>query len=702
MSNSKRKILITSALPYANGDLHLGYMLEAIQTDVWTRFQKAQGHEVTYVCADDAHGASIMLKAAELGKTEEEHIGEIWKRHKKDLEDFRIGIDHYHSTHSEENRARAGSIFKALESAGMITKKEKEQLFDPAKSMFLADRFVKGECPKCHALDQYGDNCEVCGTTYEPNDLINPVSVFSGATPEMKKVEQLYFDLPQKGEFLQTWLDSGSMPAPVANKLREWLKDGLRPWDISREAPYFGFEIPGYPGKYFYVWLDAPIGYMASFEAYCNTEEGKARNLSFDEYWQANSDAELHHVIGKDIINFHGLFWPAMLDVAGYRRPTNIMVHGYVTINGEKMSKSRGTFITARQYLDHFDPDLLRYYFATKLSPYIDDIDLNLEEFAQKMNSDLVGKVVNIASRCAKFINKNFDNKLAVLNDENQAHYNAALEKLPAIQEAFNNFELGKGCRLIMQIADEANRLIDELKPWVTMKEEGGAEITHQTCSLGVRLFRIVMTLLAPMTPSLAQRTAEFFNVAELKWEDLQATDEIEVATFKPLLGRVDIKKLQSSLLSPAEAAAKQKPSKSKSEKKMESKPEVKAEAPATEAVEAPKGNLKPEITIEDFMKLDLRIVKIVDAQPVEGADKLIQVTADIGEGVTKNIFAGMKSAYQPEDLIGRQVLALVNLKPRKMRFGMSEGMMLAAGPGGSDIFLLTPDEGAAAGMNVN
>lgn len=704
MNAQQRKILVTSALPYANAPLHLGYILEAIQTDVWVRHQKAQGHMVHYVCGDDAHGASIMLKAAEQGITEEEHCATIFQSHKQDLDEFLINIDHYHTTHSEENRIKSEAIFRALESKGLILKQEKQQLFDPMKAMFLADRFVKGQCPKCNSPDQYGDNCEVCSSTYEPTDLINPVSVFTGATPELKSVEQLYFNLPSQTDFLNEWLNSKVLPKPVANKLREWLNFGLKPWDISREAPYFGFEIPGYPGKYFYVWLDAPIGYMASFQALCDSPKGQAQGLEFDDYWGQNSDAELHHFIGKDIINFHGLFWPAMLQNAGFRLPTSIQVHGYVTLNGEKMSKSRGTFVTARQYLNHFDPDLLRYYYASKLGPTIDDLDLNLTDFANKINADLVGKVVNIASRCAKFINQFFDSSLCTLSDASQADYNAALALIPSVNQNMDQHELGKACRIIMQIADEANRIIDERKPWVTIKDPEQQAYTHDTCTLGVCLFRVVMTCLTPITPQLSTRSAAFFQVPALTPAQLNLPidNTTKVALFTPLLKRVDIKTIEKHFINTATNST-PKSNQKKSKETPMNNPDTNIshqDAPETEI--ANPANLKPEIKIDDFMKLDLRVVTIVDAKAVEGSDKLIQTTVDIGHNVTRTIFAGMKSAYTPESMIGRKVLALVNLKPRKMRFGTSEGMLLGAGPGEKEIFLLSPDEGAVTGMHVS
>jgi len=689
----KREILVTSALPYANGDLHLGYILEAIMTDVWVRFQRSQGHSVSYVCGDDAHGTGVMLKAAEQGISEEDFCAPIYQRHKQDLADFAISLDYYHTTHSPENEKRAGDIFITLDNAGLILKQSKQQLFDTEKRMFLADRFVKGTCPKCQTADQYGDNCEVCGSTYEASELINPISQFSGATPELKTVEQLYYDLPSQHAFLEQWLESDVLPRPVSNKLKEWFKDGLKPWDISREAPYFGFEIPGYPGKYFYVWMDAPIGYMASFEALCKQNP----QLNFDHYWQADSTTELFHVIGKDIINFHGLFWPAILQNTGYRLPNKILVHGYVTINGEKMSKSRGTFITARQYLDHFDPDLIRYFLASKLSSNLDDVDLNLEEFAQKINADLVGKVVNIASRCAKFINKQFDNQLCTLNETNQNHYQHTIEQLAQIPSLMEQFEFSKVSRLIMTAADDANKIIDELKPWVTIKDPEQHIFTHNTCSLGINLFRAIMTCLAPITPGLATRACAFLQQDELSHQLLQTPlEQHQVAQFQPLLKRLDLKKLQQHLLTHKDFKVQESNTVPTTKKTV-----VESKTAEQNKAELEQAQVKPEITIEDFIGLDLRVVTIVDAQAVEGSDKMIKTTVDIGQNVTRTIFAGMKTAYQPEDMIGRKVLALVNLKPRKMRFGTSEGMLLGAGPGDKDIFLLAPDAGATTGMGV-
>lgn len=690
---SSRKILVTAALPYANGALHLGHMLEHIQTDIWVRFLKSQGHQVSFVCGEDAHGASVMLKAEANGIAPEVLVEQMKKSHQKDLEDFSIEQDLFYSTHSEENRARAESIFKALEAKGTILKKNKRQLFDPVKSMFLADRFVKGGCPKCHKPDQYGDNCEACGATYEPSDLIDPKSTFSGATPEWRDAEQLYFDLPQFQDFLKSWLDSGSLQSSVANKLSEWVNQGLMPWDISRESPYFGFEIPGYPGKYFYVWLDAPIGYMASFEALCKASQQTDQPLKFDDYWQKDSTAELYHFIGKDIINFHGLFWPAMLETAGYRLPTKLFTHGFVTVNGEKMSKSRGTFITARSFLDHIDPELLRYYYASKLGNSVDDIDLNLEDFVQKVNTDLVGKIVNIASRCAKFINKDFDSTLsAQLSEEHQTAYQAALEQVPLIAAAFESLEFAKAVQMTLKIADEANRLIDEAKPWVTIKDPALHKETQAACTMGLVFFRLVMTCLTPVLPSLSKATCDFLNLDRLDWQALALPlQQHQINQFKPLMKRLDPKKILQL-------------TKGSTSMNDSQEPKAPTSKPAPEQAKADDAsNGKAEIKIDDFIKLDLRIVEVKSAESVEGADKLIKVIVDIGNDETRQIFAGMKEAYpEPGQLVGRKVLALVNLKPRKMRFGISEGMILGAGPGGEDIFLLTPDTGATTGMIVS
>jgi len=683
MSRTPRDILVTSALPYANGPIHLGHMLEYIQTDIWVRYQKLRGENCTYVCADDAHGAAIMLKAEQLGITPEQQIANVQKEHERDFAGFHVNFDNFHSTHSEENRELSSLIYQRNKDKGYIVDREITQLFDPEKEMFLADRFVKGECPKCGAADQYGDNCEVCSATYAATELINPFSTISGSTPIEKPTTQLFFDLPQFQDMLKEWTRSGTLQEGMANKLSEWLEAGLQQWDISREAPYFGFEIPGYPGKYFYVWLDAPIGYMASFKNLCDREE----SLDFDHYWKKDSSAELYHFIGKDIINFHGLFWPAMLTGADFRTPTGVYSHGFVTVNGQKMSKSRGTFIKAETYLQHLNPEYLRYYYGVKLSNKIDDIDLNLEDFAQRVNSDLVNKLVNIASRCAGFIKKKFDNTLS----ENIA----APELLKEFQDSgdviadfYENREFGQALRTIMSLADKANQYIDEQKPWVYIKEEDKQEQVKDTCSMGINLFRILVIYIKPVLPVMATDAEAFLNVAPLCWDNKnQVLTNHEVKKFKPLMQRVEMDKVnamveQSKVEAEAEALL--------------NKPKVTLDPNSPLALEP----IADEISFDDFAKIDLRIVKIVKAQHVKKANKLLQLTLDLG-GEERNVFAGIKSAYNPEDLEGKLTVMVANLAPRKMKFGMSEGMVLAAGPGGEDIYLLSPDSGAVPGMRV-
>ncbi|WP_028115413.1 methionine--tRNA ligase [Ferrimonas senticii] len=683
MAVDTRKILVTSALPYANGPIHLGHMLEYIQTDIWVRFQKLRGHKCTYVCADDTHGTPIMLKAQQLGMTPEEMIAKVAIEHQADFADFLVEFDNYHSTHSDENRKWATEVYNRLNQGGYIATRTIEQLFDPEKEMFLPDRFVKGTCPKCKAEDQYGDNCEVCGSTYSPAELINPQSVVSGATPVMKQSEHYFFDLPQFKEVLQQWTTSGALQSEMANKLNEWFEQGLQQWDISRDAPYFGFEIPGTDGKkFFYVWLDAPIGYMGAFDNLCQ----KRDDLNFEEYWGADSDAELYHFIGKDIIYFHSLFWPAMLNGAKLRMPTNVFAHGYVTVNGEKMSKSRGTFIKARTYLDHLHPEYLRYYYAAKLNDRIDDLDLNLEDFAQRVNSDMVGKLVNIASRTAGFIAKRFDSKLAaeVENPALLAEFQNAQE---SIAKLYESREYGKAIREIMALADKANGYIAEMAPWAMAKQEGMEQKTHEVCSMGIHLFRILMTYLKPVLPQMAQNVEAFLN-SELRWERIDDTlTGHEIAPFKALIQRIEPAKIEAIV----EA--------------------TKQDLAAEQAAAAPKAELEQNdelskepivdtIDFDTFAKVDLRVARIAKASHVEGADKLVQLTLDLG-GETRNVFAGIKSAYNPEDLEGRLTIMVANLAPRKMKFGVSEGMVLAAGPGGKDIHILSPDSGAIPGQRV-
>lgn len=548
--SSARKILVTSALPYANGSLHLGHLLEMVQTDIWVRFQKSRGHDCLYVCADDAHGTAIMLTAEKQGITPEEQIARIKAEHERDAAGFHIGFDNYHSTHTDENRYWSEEIYRRLKAGGLIASRAIVQAFDPERELFLADRFIKGTCPRCKTPDQYGDNCEACGATYTPADLIDPVSAISGARPVPKESTHFFFTLPALADMLKTWIDSGTLQPQIANKLREWTDAGLQEWDISRDAPYFGFEIPDQPGKYFYVWLDAPIGYIASFQNYC-----QRTGCDFDSYWQANADAELYHFIGKDIINFHGLFWPAMLHSAGLRTPTAIYVHGFLTVNGTKMSKSRGTFINAGTYLEHLDAEYLRYYFAAKLSGAVDDIDLNLEDFVQRVNADVVGKIVNIASRCAGFLRKGFDNTTAESCAE-PALLQAFLDEGASIATAYEQREFSKAVRAIVALADRANQYIDEKKPWLLAKEAGREQEVHAICSMGVNLFRILMTYLKPVLPAMAER-AEAFLQCSLDWTALDGPLlGHQLAPFQPLLTRVDPAAVEALLSASAEPAS--------------------------------------------------------------------------------------------------------------------------------------------------
>ena len=679
MADSRRKILVTSALPYANGPIHLGHLVEYIQTDIWVRFQKLRGHECHYVCADDAHGTPIMLRAQSEGITPEQLIERIGAEHRADFADFLIGFDNYHSTHSDENRELAELIYTRLRDAGHIATRTITQAYDPVKEMFLPDRFIKGECPRCGAADQYGDSCEACGATYSPTDLKNAVSAISGARPIEKESLHYFFKLADFGPMLRKWTGAGHLQAEVANKLDEWFRDGLREWDISRDAPYFGFRIPDTDDKYFYVWLDAPIGYMASFRNLCARE-----GLDFDAFWKKDSDAELYHFIGKDIIYFHALFWPAMLEGAGFRTPTAINAHGFLTVNGQKMSKSRGTFIKARTWLDHLNPEYLRYYFAAKLGSTIDDIDLNLDDFQLRVNADLVGKVVNIASRCAGFISKRFDGRLAKACVERDL-YDTFVRAGEEIAGLYDRREFGQAMREIMALADRANQYIDEKKPWALARQEGMEQTVQDVCSVGLNLFRVLMTYLKPVLPRMAERVEAFLGIEPMTWVNLaEPLVGHTIRAYEPLMMRVD----------PAAVTAMQDASK-------ESLAPTVAPATAATAPGLLAGNpIAPEISIDDFGKIDLRIARIVAAEHVEGADKLLHLTLDLG-GETRSVFAGIKSAYKPEDLVGRLTVMVANLAPRKMKFGLSEGMVLAAGPGGKDLFILNPDDGAQPGMRV-
>lgn len=675
MAQVAKKILVTCALPYANGSIHLGHMLEHIQADIWVRYQRMRGHQVQFICADDAHGTPIMLKAQQLGIEPEQMIAEMSQEHQKDFAGFDISYDNYHSTHSEENRELSTLIYTRLKENGFIKNRTISQLFDPEKGMFLPDRFVKGTCPKCKSADQYGDNCEVCGATYSPTELINPQSVVSGATPIMRDSEHFFFDLPEFSAMLQTWTRSGALQEQVANKMQEWFESGLQQWDISRDAPYFGFEIPDAPGKFFYVWLDAPIGYMGSFKNLCD----RRSDLNFDDYWKKDSDAELYHFIGKDIVYFHSLFWPAMLEGSGFRKPTNLFVHGYVTVNGAKMSKSRGTFIKASTYLKHLDADCLRYYYGAKLSSRIDDIDLNLEDFVQRVNADIVNKVVNLASRNAGFINKRFGGKLAD-NLADEKLYKTFIDAAESIAEAYNSRESGRAVREIMALADLANRYVDEQAPWVVAKQEGQDDKLQAICSMGINLFRVLMIYLKPILPSLSQRSEVFLNT-QLEWNDINnPLLAHSVNPFKALFNRIELDKVTAMV--------------------SDSKEDI---AAAKAVVTGPLADdpIQDTISFDDFAKVDMRIALIQQADFVEGSDKLLRLKLELG-GETRQVLSGIRSAYpDPKALEGRLTIMVANLAPRKMRFGISEGMVMAAGPGGKDIFLLSPDSGAQPGMQV-
>ncbi|MBE9610786.1 methionine--tRNA ligase [Chitinilyticum piscinae] len=669
-----RKILVTSALPYANGAIHLGHLVEYIQTDIWVRFQKLRGHTCHYVCADDTHGTPIMLRAEKEGISPEALIERVHGEHLRDFTGFHVAFDNYYSTNSAENRHFAYDIYGKLKANGKIVSRTISQLYDPVKNMFLPDRFVKGECPKCGAKDQYGDNCEACGTTYAPTDLKNPYSAVSGATPELRDSEHFFFKLGDCEDFLKNWTTTeGKLQAEASNKMQEWFEAGLSDWDISRDAPYFGFEIPDAPDKYFYVWLDAPVGYMASHKNLCDR-----LGIDFDSYWKKDSDAELYHFIGKDILYFHALFWPAMLEFSGYRTPTAINAHGFLTVDGAKMSKSRGTFITAESYLRHLNPEWLRYYFAAKLSNTVEDIDLNLEDFSARVNSDLIGKYVNIASRAAGFISKRFGGELArELGDV------PLLSKLSGEAERiaglFDARLYGQAIREIMALTDEVNQFVDANKPWEMAKQEGRDAELQRVCSILINAFRILTIYLKPVLPKLAQDVEAFLNVAPLQWADAQSLLLAHcINPYNHLMTRIDPKQIEAMV----------------EENKQSLAPVV--EAPKLDYEVPP---IAETISIDDFMKIDLRVARIVEAKAVEGADKLVSLTLDIGSE-TRHVFAGIKSAYKPEDLQGRLTVMVANLAPRKMKFGMSEGMVLAAG-GDGGLYILNPDSGAKPGMRV-
>ncbi|MGB1561467.1 MAG: methionine--tRNA ligase [Sinimarinibacterium flocculans] len=680
----RRQILVTNALPYANGPLHLGHMVGYVQADIWVRFQRMAGHDVHYVCADDAHGTPIMLAAEKAGMTPEAFIENVRSEHARDFADFGVAFDHYHSTHSPENQALSELIYKRLNSSGAIARRTIQQLYDPAKQMFLPDRYIKGECPKCGSADQYGDNCEVCGAAYAPTDLKNPRSVVSGATPEMRDSEHYFFEVGKFQAVLGEWLSGNVAHPAVKAKLREWFDAGLRDWDISRDAPYFGFPIPDAPGKFFYVWLDAPIGYMASFRAWCE-QHGEAD--AFDRFWAAGADSELHHFIGKDIVNFHGLFWPAMLHGSQHRTPTKLHVNGYLTINGAKMSKSRGTFIRARTYLNHLNPEYLRYYFAAKLGAGVDDLDLNLEDFVSRINSDIVGKYVNIASRCAGFIEKRFGGRLA-----GEMHDRALFERIaasgPSIAALYESGEYAAAVREIMRLADEANGEIQTLAPWIMAKDPDKTEALHRVCTTFINVFRQLTLYLKPLLPKIAGQAEAFLGIAPLTWT--QAGDALldhPIQPYQPLAMRIDKAGIDAMLTEEAG------PTEAKADAR------TAAAKPAKDKAVTTTDN--STIGIDDFTRIDLRIARISSAETVEGADKLLRLQLDVGELGTRQVFAGIKAAYDPAQLVGRLTVMVANLAPRKMKFGLSEGMVLAASNDSAGPCLLYPDDGAQPGMRI-
>ncbi|AJK47431.1 methionine--tRNA ligase [Burkholderia plantarii] len=701
--SSRRQIFVTSALPYANGQIHIGHLVEYIQTDIWVRTLRMHGHEVYYIGADDTHGTPIMLRAEQEGITPKQLIERVWREHKRDFDSYAISFDNFYTTDSDENRVLSENIYLALKDAGLIAERDIEQAYDPVKEMFLPDRFIKGECPKCHAKDQYGDSCEVCGSTYQPTELLNPYSVVSGATPIRKTSTHHFFKLsdPRCESFLRGWV--GGLAQPEAtNKMREWLGEAgdakLADWDISRDAPYFGFEIPGAPGKYFYVWLDAPVGYYASFKNHC-----EKLGLDFDAWTRPGSTAEQYHFIGKDILYFHTLFWPAMLEFSGHRTPTNVFAHGFLTVDGAKMSKSRGTFITAQSYIDTgLNPEWLRYYFAAKLNATMEDLDLNLEDFQARVNSDLVGKYVNIASRAAGFLIKRFEGRVqdSAMNHPLLASLRGAIPQIAAHYEAR---EYGRALRQTMELADAVNGYVDTAKPWEQAKDPANAVALHETCSVSLEAFRLLSLALKPVLPRVVESVEAFLGIAPLTWASattpLSSTQPVNA--YQHLMTRVDPKQIAALLeanrgsLAPADAAATAASADPKAKGARDAKP-------GKEAKDAGDGT----ISIDDFTKVDLRIARIVACQAVEGSDKLLQLTLDIGEETTRNVFSGIKSAYRPEDLVGKLTVMVANLAPRKMKFGMSEGMVLAASakdeksePG---LYILEPHSGAKPGMRVS
>jgi methionyl-tRNA synthetase len=676
---SKRRILVTAALPYANGSIHLGHMLEYIQTDIWARFQRSRGHEVWFAWADDAHGTPIMLHADKQGVAPEDLVEAMRAEHERDFIDFGLSHDNFSSTHSDANRQMVERIWQGLIDAGAVTTRTIEQFFDPQREIFLPDRFISGHCPKCGAADQYGDSCEACGATYEPTELVEPRSMVSGATPVMKKTDHYFVTLDQFRDSLKNWVRSGTLQDEVANKLQEWFGERLRDWDVTRDAPYFGFRIPGETNKYFYVWLDAPVGYLGSFSEICERE-----NLDLEEWLKPDTTTEMHHFIGKDIIYFHCLFWPAMLEAAGLRRPSGVHAHGFLTVNGAKMSKSRGTFIKARTWLDELHPDYLRYYFAAKLGPGLADIDLSLEDFRARVNADLVGKLINIASRSAGFIHKLGGGRLASeLPDP--ALYEQFLAEHDAIAEEFERRNFQMATRRIMRLADEANRYIDEHKPWVMAKQGDQDETVLAVCTQGINLFRVMMTWLAPVIPATAKAAEDFLQTSLEDFDSVRSPLlDHGINPFKPLLRRVEPEQLERIIAASRENL-----------EATQSAAETKTAQPDIDM------EIEPEIEFGQFAKLDLRVARILKAQEVDGADKLLRLELDLG-GLTRQVFAGIRGHYEPSELEGRLTVVVANLAPRKMRFGVSEGMVLAASRDGGKPWLLAPDSGAEPGMRIS
>ncbi|PIE45383.1 MAG: methionine--tRNA ligase [Gammaproteobacteria bacterium] len=696
MTQQTRNILVTSALPYANGPIHLGHMVEYIQTDIWTRFQRARGHQITYCCADDAHGTPIMLKAEAEGITPQQLIDSIHAEHHRDFAGFLVNFDNFYTTHSPENEAFSQNIYRTLHNNGYISEKIIKQAFDPVKKMFLPDRFVKGSCPKCKTPDQYGDNCENCGATYSPTDLINPKSAVSGETPIEKESKHYFFDLPKLADFLKHWLEQADIQPEIKNKMQEWFAAGLNNWDISRDAPYWGFQIPDTEDKYFYVWLDAPIGYMASFKNYCDSDNNSA-GLDFDDYFRADSDAELYHFIGKDIAYFHTLFWPATLRGSGYRTPTGVFCHGFLTVNGTKMSKSRGTFIKAETYLRHLRPEYLRYYFASKLSASVEDIDLNLQDFKQKNNSDIVGKLVNLASRNAGFIKKRFGNRLATRLDSPFLFNEAAKIIQTDIAELYEKREYAQAMRKIMQLADRANEYIDAEKPWILAKDDNQNDKLHSVCSTGINLFYQLVIALEPVLPRLAQDAFDFLKVDNVNWNSVETSlTEHAINPFKPLAKRVEDKAIEAMIEEEKAALA-----------KATTKVAAKATGKAAQAKPTKKGHANDDeqvhyIGIDDFTKLDLRVAVVLECDAVEGADKLLKFQLDVGELGRRQVFSGIKQYYpNPEILVGQKVVLVANLAPRKMRFGLSEGMILSS-ENTDGLYLVPAADKASAGDKIS